>query len=66
MHVMCIYVICVHSYYCLSKTGTHHAMHSFHIVISNVSAGSANVIVTARMKMRGNVRGVVNGGTEMA
>ena len=43
-------------------------MHLFHILTSIFSAGTANVIVAARMvpKMRGIVRGTANGGTEVA
>ena len=65
MHVMCMCSILLLfiSYLKLILT---YAMHSFHILTSNDSAASANVIVTARMKMRGTVRGVANGSTEVA
>ena len=67
-HVSCVHVhvMCsILSLFMISKSDTHSLLLIL-VPCSNDSAGSANVIVTARMKMRGTVRGVANGSTEVA
>ena len=68
MHVMCMCIVFHHiTVYELSKTDTHicNALVSYPITSNFFSAGSAKVIAMT-MKMRGIVRGVANGSTEMA
>ena len=68
MHVMChvhVHVMCsILSLFMISKSDTHSLLLIL-VPCSNDSAGSAKVIAMT-MKMRGTVRGVANGSTEMA
>ena len=59
---MCSFLLMLTSY----KTVTHICNALVSYPYFQRLAGSANVIVTARMKMRGIVRGVANDSTEMA